>query len=83
MSELTPTDKEILTEFSTNFIQFIGFADDIALTIIENGYSLHQLRDIQRIFIKSKCNESYPRYFEGIKRAIKMLEEGYDYNKTR
>lgn len=70
MSELTPTDKEILTEFSTNFIHFIGYVEDI-----EIGYSLHQLRDIQRIFIKSKCNESYPRYFEGIKRAIKILEE--------
>lgn len=77
MSELTPTDKEILTEFSTNFIHFIGYVEDIALTIIEIGYSLHQLRDIQRIFIKSKCNESYPRYFEGIKRAIKILERQY------
>lgn len=81
MSELTSTDKEILTEFSTNFIQFIGFVEDIALTIIELGYSKSKLKDIQRIFIKSKCNESYPRYFEGIKRAIKMLEEGYEYEK--
>lgn len=31
MSELTPTDKEILTEFSTNFIHFIGYVEDIAL----------------------------------------------------
>lgn len=75
MSELTSHDKQILTEFSTNFIHFIGYVEDIALTIIEIGYSLHQLRNIQRIFIKSKCNESYPRYFEGIKRAIKILEE--------
>lgn len=75
MSELTSHDKQILTEFSTNFIQFLGNIEDIAYTIIEIGYSLNQLRDIQRIFIKSKCNESYPRYFEGIKRAIKILEE--------
>lgn len=75
MSELTPTDKGILTEFSTNFIQFLGNIEDIAYTIIEIGYSLNQLRDIQKIFIKSKCNESYPRYFEGIKKAIKILEK--------
>ena len=75
MSELTSHDKQILTEFSTNFIQFLGNIEDIAYTIIEIGYSLNQLRDIQKIFIKSKCNESYPRYFEGIKKAIKILEK--------
>lgn len=77
MSELTSHDKQILTEFSTNFIQFLGNIEDIAYTIIEIGYSLNQLRDIQKIFIKSKCNESYPRYFEGIKKAIKILEKQY------
>ena len=51
MSELTSTDKEILTEFSTNFIHFIGYVEDIALTIIEIGYSLHHNLEIYKEFL--------------------------------
>lgn len=75
MPYINYTDSDSIEDFLAYFRRFEGGVEDYTITTLALGISLEQLKDLRDSFIRTSADYCYPRYFEGIKGAIRKLEE--------